>query len=325
MLYIKKPPTDATSGRQRKVLGESMNNKANEPDTFDFHIDGEHQIQAELLSNILYDISKLAEIIADEEGSEKGYKLNVTAFEKGSFGIVFNLQDIINGIGVAANIITCLVGAFELKKHLKGKKPKQVSEFDDNTIKVENNYGNIIIVPKSSGVVINNDMADYHISNISNNIKIHNPQGGFTISSKDETLSCSSEDVENLSVKMFSTRNTINEYNLPEYTTRELPESEIRKLEFAEPYINVFDAELVIKKPDILGDGAWEFLLDNKNIKAKILDEEWLFNFHKNTPALRSGCYISASVQASYKKDSYGNPTGRATYRVIKVYGNIKA
>lgn len=301
-----------------------MNNKANEPDTFNLHIDGEHQIQAELLSNILYDISKLTEIIADEESSGNRYKLNVTAFEKGSFEIVFNLQDIINGIAVSANIITCLIGAFELKKHLKGKKPKQVSEFDDNTIKVENNYGNIIIAPKSSGVVINNDMADYHVSNISNNIKIHNPQGGFTISSKDETLRCSSEDVEDLSVKMFSTRNTTDEYNLPECKIRELPESEIRKLEFAQPYINVFDAELIIKKPDILGDTAWEFLLGNKNIKAKILDEKWLSSFRENAFVLKPGCYISASVQVSYKKDSYGNPTGRATYRVIKVYGNIK-
>ncbi len=302
-----------------------MNNKANEPNTFDLHIDGEHQIQAELLSNILYDISKLTEIIADEEQAENGYKLSVTAFKKGSFEIVFNLQDIINGISVSANIITCLVGAFELKKHLKGKNPKRISELADNTIKVENNYGNIIIVPKSSGAVINNDMADYHISSISNNIKIHNPQGGFTISTKYEILSCSAEDVEDISVKMFSTRNTIaDEYNLPEGEINELPQSEIRKLESAQPYINVFDAELIIKKPDILGDTAWEFLLDNKNIKAKILDEKWISSFRENSFVLTPGCYISASVQASYKKDFYGNPTGRATYRVIKVYGSIK-
>ncbi|QNU66520.1 hypothetical protein EHE19_016940 [Ruminiclostridium herbifermentans] len=301
-----------------------MNNKANETDTFNLRIDGEYQIQAELLSNILYDISKLTEIIADEEGSRNGYKLNVTAFEKGSFEIVFNLQNIISGIGVSANIITCLVGVFELKKHLKGKKPRRISEFDDNTIKVENNYGNTIIVPKSSGVVINNYMADYHVSNMSNNIKIHDQQGGFIISSNDESLSCSSEDVEDLSVKIFNTGNTIDEDNLSECKIRELPKREIRKLESAQPYINVFNAELIIKKPDILGDTAWEFLLGNKNIKAKILDEEWLSRFRENAFVLKPGCYISASVQASYKKDFYGNPTGRATYKVIKVYGNIK-
>ena len=73
-------------------------------------------------------------------------------------------------------------------------------------------------------------MADYHISNISNNIKIHNPQGGFTISSEDESLSCSSEDVEDLSAKIFNTGNTIGENNLSECKIRELSKKRNKKI-----------------------------------------------------------------------------------------------
>jgi|GEM_PF-798669 len=301
-----------------------MNNKANGIDTFDFRIDGEYRIQAELLSNILYDISRLTEIIAGEEGYKNIYKLNVTVFKKGSFEIVFNMENIIRGIEASASIINCLVGIFDLKKHLKGKKPTQVIEFDNKTIKVENNYGKSIIVPKASIVVVSNDMADYHISDIANSIKIHNSQGGFTISSKDKSVTCSSEDVGDLSDKIFNTKNIKDRDSLYECKIREFPKREIRKLELAKPYINVFDAELIIKKPDILGDTAWEFLLGNKTIKAKIIDEEWISSFRENAFVIKPGCYISASVKVSYKKDFNGNLTGRGTYKVIKVYGDIK-
>ncbi|WP_108213219.1 hypothetical protein [Pontibacter mucosus] len=62
-----------------------------------------------------------------------------------------------------------------------------------------------------------------------------------------------------------------------------------------------------IKRPDFLGDSQWEFKFGNKNIKAKILHEEWLTKFHNGEVVVVPGDSLRVKVKqvSKYNKNGY--------------------
>lgn len=103
---------------------------------FSFHLDGENEIDATLLSKTIADMAELTKLAAREQDPDAYLKMNVTAFKNGSFQIDFAtvcqaVQNIYQAApvvaGLALTVVSAVKGIFEIKKILKGEKPKSIS------------------------------------------------------------------------------------------------------------------------------------------------------------------------------------------------------
>lgn len=129
-----------------------------------FHLDGESEIDAALLSKMISDMAELTKITAKEVNPEAYLKMNVTAFKNGSFQIDFSavcqvaeslFDAFAPGVTLAATVIGGVKGIFEIKKLLKGEKAKSVTEIQNGYITVESATGKKVTVPAQSAVVMN--------------------------------------------------------------------------------------------------------------------------------------------------------------------------
>ena len=75
---------------------------------------------------------------------------------------------------------------------------------------------------------------------------------------------------------------------------------------------------LKVKQPDFLGEAQWKFKHGTKPIDAKILDEEWLQDYHSRKFVLQPGDSIRAMVNCEVAY-GYNNEPIRERYEVQKV------
>lgn len=73
-----------------------------------------------------------------------------------------------------------------------------------------------------------------------------------------------------------------------------------------------------IKRPDFLGDSQWEFKHGNKTLKVKILDEEWLENFHQGKVIVAPGDSLKVKIKQNFKYNKNGYLISEKT-EIIKV------
>ncbi len=79
--------------------------------------------------------------------------------------------------------------------------------------------------------------------------------------------------------------------------------------------------ELKIKTATFLGNSKWKFLLDNgKSIVAKILDEEWIKNFHARKISIYPGDCFDADIKIKEAIDDSGNILSRE-YFILTIKG----
>jgi len=64
---------------------------------------------------------------------------------------------------------------------------------------------------------------------------------------------------------------------------------------------------LKIKKPDYLGESKWELKFGRQSIDAKILDDNWLNDFHKRKILTAPGDSLDCNVKQINKYDKKGN------------------
>jgi hypothetical protein len=276
--------------------------------SFGFHLDGESEIDAELLADTIHNMAELTKEVSSQENPEAYLKMNVTAFKNGSFEIAFSaICQVANKIGqnpvTAATFAAAVVGTvksiFEIKKLVKGEKPKSITEAGKDEIKVENNEGQSIIAPRASGSVLTNIKIDQLVVNVAQDVKQHNLNGGFTFSTSNGNLDCSADDVRNISKAL-----PIDE------------ESICKRFRF--------EADLPIKKADFLGISAWEFKYKDHTMKATINDDEWVAEIHNGKQSIKADDYITATVEEYVDIDSVGKPiVGTEKYSIIKVHGGI--
>lgn len=272
-----------------------------------FHLDGESEIDAVLLSSMIADMAELTKLTAKETNPDSYLKMNVTAFKNGSFQIDFSAvcqvaETMFTGtaacVGLAATVIGGVKGIFEIKKLLKGSKAKAVEKDDNGYITVEASNGKKITVPSQSGIVMNVVQVDQLVTNISSYAREHNPDGGFSVSDGEKTVYCSSEDVSGMSKPM------------PIVETSTCQRSRI-------------DATMLIRKAVFEGSSKWGFDLNGKAIEASIEDDEFLLEFQRNG-SVNKGDHIQATLEVYVDLDLQGIPIkGTEKYTVIKVYGGI--
>ena len=277
---------------------------------FAFHIDGDNSIDAEILSNIINDMAQLTKYAVKEEDPEAYLKMNVTAFKNGSFEIDFSAicevkDTLLNiakvGIPLAASLVATVEGYLKIKKHIKGKKAKEVKELPNNKIQFTNNENETIILNKSSGTILNNVDIDQLVINISNNVYQHNPGGGFSLNNDTEYTHFDCNDIINLG--------------------KPVPINNI--ITYQEQSINI---NLPIKKADMLGHSAWSFIYHKKIISAPIEDYDFLKKVHSGKLSVHAGDYINAILKISYQINQDNEPIEETTkYIVSKVIGEIKS
>jgi hypothetical protein len=277
--------------------------------SFSFHLDGDNEIDAILLSRTINDVVQLTKLAAKEEDPEAYMKMNVTAFRNGSFQIDFSaiceqainlLPAIPQAANLASSAVATVKGYLEIKKLLKGKAPKTITQTSEETAEVENAYGEKALVPKSSTVIINNSTIDQLAINISGYAQAHNPSGGFSISTPAGMVACSAEDVANMTK--------------PLPITSEVLCKRLRR-----------EAELLIKKADVLGNSSWEFILDDHVIRARVDDDFFMEQVHSGAVTIKANDYVSATLEVYVELDDFGKPVENSEkYNVVKIHGTIK-
>lgn len=272
-----------------------------------FHLDGENEIDATLLSHMISDMVGFTKIIAKEVNPDAYLKMNVTAFKNGSFEVLFSAvcqaaETLFTGVGVAATTAGAVIGAvkggIEIKKLLKGKAPKSLEDLPGGKISVEAQNGEKVTVPSASQVVMYNIQADQLITNISNYAKEHNPNGGFTVSDGAGNVYCSSCDISEMAKASDITE------------TSTCQRSRV-------------ETDLLIRKPDLEGSSKWGFTYNGRIINASIEDDYFLEWFQTHGTVNR-GDHIHATLEIYVDIDPQGNPIkGTEKYTVIKVHGEI--
>lgn len=147
-------------------MTETMMELMVQENDFKIKFDGQqHQVDANILISSLIHTTAVVQEVNKYLNSGKSIEIKVKALEKGSFlchiELVESAVDAIRNlltkenIALGAAIITSLVGVIELKKHLRGKKAKSVSEKGGRT-HIENNQGSILIIENATFQIYEN-------------------------------------------------------------------------------------------------------------------------------------------------------------------------
>ena len=123
---------------------------------FKIKFDGQqHQIDAQILISSLIHTTTVIQELKKHFNTGKKIEIKVKALEKGSFLIHIQLLETAldslknlltkDNIIFATSIIGGLVGLIELKKHLRGKKPKEIKTECSKTIIINQNNNRLNI------------------------------------------------------------------------------------------------------------------------------------------------------------------------------------
>lgn len=276
--------------------------------SFSIRLEGDNEIDATILSNTIHDVAELTKLAAKAEDPEAYLKMNVTAFRNGSFQIDFSAicqlaESLINNSTslavLALTVVGTVKGFLEIKKLLKGEKPKKIEPTQDGKIEVENNNGQKIKVNKGSIAVFQNLHIDQLTINIANYSKEHNPNGSLVFSTPEGETICSAEDIKEISKPM----------PISEETT--CKHSKIK-------------TDLPIKKPAFIGHSSWDFMYNGHTITARIEDEYWIEEVNSGKIAIKAGDYIQATLEIYVEMDASEQEIPEsARYIISKVHGGI--
>ena len=271
---------------------------------FTFSFDGDSEIDAALLSRSIANIAELVKIAAANECPDDYVKINVVSLRSGSFQIGFStvseaaqhlLRTAQDASTLALTLVGVVLGIFKLKKHLKGQKPKSVTEESGGMIVVENPNGQKITVCAGSKVVLADFRADQLVVQLAENAQEHHPNGGFTISTEKERAKFQQRDMEALAAIL-----SVDESRVETYVT---------------------EAEMPIRKPDLLRNAAWQLVHQGRFINAKIMCKKFLEDMKSGKINLKPGSYIRGRLETTFYLDKDDSPMdGGVKYAVTEVH-----
>lgn len=284
------------------------NNKIVSTDTFSVSFDGDNTIEAGVLGITLSNLSYIVNEIVEAEPTGTDCKLEVTTFEKGSFsiGFVFTLLGLTQlaqyyTLQDASNLINVIKGMLDIKLHLKGQKPKSVKDMlEEGYVQVESPDGTEVLAPIGSKIVISNQNVDRKLSEIAQAAQIHNPNGGLKLVHGDDTYHYEKENIDEIAKTVFS-QDKSNSEN----------QQSIRVL-------------LPVKKPVLIGDGAWTFKYGTRSISANITDKQFMDAVHQGKSSYKAGDKLDADMEIQTILSPDNQPI-RETYTIEKVYGIVPA
>jgi len=93
---------------------------------------------------------------------------------------------------------------------------------------------------------------------------------------------------------------------------------DVEDLLTAETRTGQYELVLLVKKPDYLGTSMWEFRLDNHIVHARMLDANWLKDFHNREITIKPGDGLRARVEVELKRAVDGSMVA-ARYNILRV------
>lgn len=274
---------------------------------FLFEFEGENEIDAGVVVETITNVVDSLQHITSRVDPDAYVKVKISSFECGSFDI--NLKAIVecaktlfnrNNIETASFIVATLLGCIEIKKHLKGKKPKDITDADSESV-ITNHEGEKIVEDKNIVKTYFGDtQIDRSITNIFNVMVEDGSRDSLTVKQdRNKVIKIKNSEFANMS------KNIVTDKDMVKDTMR-----------------NVVDVNLLLKKPDLLGKSKWGFILD-KNIEATIADEEWLKKVNSGQiTKLYAGVKIPVKLLIETDLDNQRNPIS-TRYTILEVTGDI--
>lgn len=250
-----------------------------------------------LVTNTIYDITNAAD-------SEAYFKVQVRALRAGSFAIDLSLLlgaslNLLSDPGTlnALKVIKTLFETFKLKRHLKDQIPSQINNNNNGTFDVVNQNGSTM------------------------NISI-DTMNVFPIIDKE--LSEIAEIAENENREGIRLQSEVEE----EYFSKDDLSSMTKAIDFDEgikKVSNTFEVNLLLRKPDLMGNSQWDFYFSEHTIHAKIEDEKFL-NAVKDgrITGFCAGVQIPVRLRMETDINENGTPIEKSErYFVERVTGDI--
>jgi hypothetical protein len=223
---------------------------------------GKDEINAETLSLSLNGIVKTIKSITSSEYPDAYTELKIINLGSGSFDITFSAaiyyaQALLPIANMALNVIGIYLSYIKIKYHLHGQKPKNI-KYENNNAEIIN-QGNEVIIENTHitknyfrNCAFNNLIADTFSPLVKDEDRT-----GFQIQYDNETkIDISKDEFNNMSTLIIEKENN-----------------------YQKKGNTIENIELALKKPDLLGDSKWSFILD-KIIEAEIEDKEFLDKVH---------------------------------------------
>ncbi len=280
-------------------------------ENFSFHLKGNSSVDAVLLSKTIQDFAELSKLIALEENPDAFIRLNVTAFENGSFIIDFQTiieiaETIVDNkevcLAFASMVVGGIMGVFQIKKFLKGEPPAE-QIIQDNSIKIKNKNGDVLVAPKSSAPILNNCQVDNLVINIASNSSKNNNGQGFSLSSSN----MKDIEIDNADMHFMCNPTAIEAESISTVKTQ------------------IIDAYLRIKKPVLVGPAKWVLIYKGDTIDVKIDDEDWLTSVQEGSIGINANYLLHAKLQIDVELSDDGVPIKESQkYKIPYVYGLIK-
>lgn len=267
--------------------------------SFVIKLSGENEVPIDLLCTTLNEFNNLTSYAKKNDCI---YNYNVVATNQGSFEVamagfatVAVTMFTTENINYIKSSLSLIKEWFDLKKHLDGNKPKSVTRSDEG-VRIENTKGDVIMTSNEGARYLENAKIDNSIVNIVNGVYNDNRQFITILGEKrEQILNVEHDDYENLSRPISIT-----------------PECEL--------YINHIDTNLLVNKATLNGDAMWDFYF-NKNIHAKIEDENWLIDFKLYKYSITSGVQFKVTMRTETQRDKDGTPLESTTkYYIEKVH-----
>jgi hypothetical protein len=276
---------------------------------FKLKFDGQlHQIDANVLINSLIHTTSIIQEVNRYLDTGKKIEIKVKALEKGSFLVHLELLetalDSIKSLftkenaELAATIVTVLVGLIEVKKFLKGRKPKSIETREEKT-KIINEKGDVLIIENATFNIYENspivkDALSQNFDAINNDPSIT----GFEITDKSEkpVIRIEREEFSDLALKSEEISND-------ERIIKEAATLNIVRLSFEESL-------------------KWEFYYKGNKVSAKIKDPNFYELINKGE-SFAKGDILEVELQINQKWDESVNTFVNKSYQINKIIRHI--
>ena len=277
-------------------------------DTFNVNFGGpSHSIDAELFTNTINNTIELVKASAKAIDPNCFLRLEIKANQQGSFKTVIDAVakhaiDLFNKgkKDLASEVILGFFGFLEIKFHLDGKKAKQINKEQENTKIINQNNTSITINNHIANAFFETPHIDNNISEIFSDLSKFNKEN-FLIEHPQKKVFFGREHYETMSQQI------VDDPSITRRTEKQKP----------------VEVNLLLKKPDLLGDSAWQFVY-NKNIYAKIEDTVFLQHVRQGKIKLYSGIKIPCLLEIEYELDEQFNPIPNSDrYTIKKVIGDL--
>lgn len=288
-----------------RMVNESIEN-------MQIKFEGTNDIDIETFSSALKNTVSSLKLIADEVLDEEQFcKFKIRDVKKGSFIIdigAFVITNYPQVISQVPTILTTFKTILDIKKHLKGKEPKEVKQVDENYVEIVNNDGQIFNAYKPIiNIYGSNDQLEKNISNIFSKISTDKDRTGIAFQVKNDD-GVYSTDFDSLEVK--AAKDQIDVSTL------------VNDIES-----NTIITIVTVIKPDFYGNSKWQVFFNTNRINVEIKDKQFLDRVHKDEIPFKGSTKLRVELRSKYKINDSGMPIegSQTDYAIMKVIDVIEA